>query len=69
MITDSGSNPKHAHDLIIFKVFEKDDTFYLISKSGHPKWYAYQSTNWWDGRGLWFCDQDPTAKGYWKWET
>ena len=55
--------------LYYWKVFEKDDSFYLISKSGHPTWFAFQSTNFWDGRGLWFCDTDPTPKGYWKWET
>ena len=69
MITEKGSNPLYPHDLIIFKVFDfNDDEFYLISKSGYPSWFAYESTMG-PQSGLWFYNGDPTEKGYWKWET
>ena len=64
---------EQPHEFVIFKVFEKDDEFYLLSKVGRPKWFAVMDLGWMGGnplieRGLKFSEGDPGEQGYWKWK-
>lgn len=60
-----------VHEFVIFKVFENEDQFYLISKVGYPTWFAYvhPGGNPVTDRGMQFYEGDPGEGGYWKWDS
>eukprot|EP01083_Nonionella_stella_P096809 272199_1 len=69
---DVDNDDSYVHKFIIFKVWDKDDEFYLFSKCGDTERFMYYSMNWSTSVGVYFSNHSDIDGGsdckkwYWK---